>query len=211
MRPIRVLIADDHALIRSGIKFILAEADDIVVVGEATNGADIVKLTDSVPWDVAILDINMPIRNGIEALKIIRERWPKNPILILSAYSEDQYAVRAIEAGASGYISKQSTHEELVHAIRHVNSGKRFITPAVAELLACAVGKRDRGSVDALSNRELQLLMILSSGKTLVEAAKLLNLSPHTLSVYRRRILDKLGLKNTNDLVRYGVENGLVD
>jgi len=208
---IRVLIADDHELIRAGIKFILSEAGDIVVTGEAANGADAVTLARSTAWDVAILDVNMPIRSGIEALKMFQEEWPRKPVLMLSMYPEELYAVRSIEAGASGYLSKGSVAEDLVKAIRHVRIGKKYITPNVAELLALAVGTRKELGLDALSNRELQVLMQIASGRTLVETGEALNLNVRTVSVYRRRILDKLGLGSTSELVRYGVERGLVE
>jgi len=208
---IRVLIADDHELIRSGIKFILAESGDIVIAGEAANGADAVTLARSIAWDVAVLDVNMPVRSGIDALKMFQVEWPRKPVLMLSMYPEGLYAVRSIEAGAAGYLSKGSVSEELVKAIRHVHIGRKYITPLVAELLACAVGTRKEEGIDALSIRELQVLMHISSGKTLVETADALNINVRTVSVYRRRILDKLGLNSTNELVRFGVERGLAE
>lgn len=208
---IRVTISDDHELIRSGIKYILSEANDIVVVGEAANGAEAVQLARKVVWDVAILDVNMPFRSGIDALKVICDEWPKKPVLMLSMYPEEQYAVRSIEVGASGYLTKSSVSDELIKAIRHVYRGGKFITPTVAERLACALGTKKKENVDALSNRELQVLMLISSGKTLVQTAESLKLAVGSVSEYRRRILVKLGLENTNELVRFGVEHGLVD
>ena len=210
-KTINVLIADDHELIRSGIKYIIAEAADSRVVGEAADGLEATKVAEKVQWDVAILDVNMPRRNGIDVLKFMHATWPKRGILILSIYPEAQYAVRAIESGASGYLSKQSVSAELVKAIRHVSRGGKFITPGIAELLACALGSRQRESGDTLSNRELQVLMLIASGKPLVQVADLLNLDVSTVSVYRRRVLNKLGLDSTSELIRYGIENGLVE
>lgn len=210
-KVIKLIIADDHQLIRSGIKYMLAETSDIAVVGEAANGTEAVSLARSIQWDVAILDVNMPIRTGIDALKIIHDEWPDKAILILSMYPEEQYAVRAIELGASGYLTKGSISNELIVAIRYVHKGRKYITPMVAERLAGAVGNKQKGKVESLSNRELQILMLIASGRTLVQAAEALNLSVSTVSEYRRRILQKLGLENTNELVRFGVERGLVD
>jgi two-component system invasion response regulator UvrY len=211
MKTVRILVADDHELIRSGIKYIIRETEDIVLVGEADNGADALKLARTIEWDVAILDVNMPSRSGIEVLKHVLQEYPKRAVLMLSMYPEEQYAVRAIETGAAGYLTKQSVSAELVKAIRHVAKGGKYITPLLAEKLASALSNRKRENVDVLSNRELQVLMLLSSGKTLVQTAERLSINVSTVSIYRRRILDKLGLSNTGELIRYGIENGLAE
>lgn len=208
---IKVLIADDHELIRSGIKYILHEVSDIDVVAEADNGADLIKIARTVAWDVAILDIQMPVKTGIDTLKMLHDEFPKKPVLMLSMYPEEQYAVRSIEAGASGYLTKGSVSSELVKAIKHVVAGRKYITPTVAEYLAAAVGNKKRENIHALSNRELQVLMLIASGKPLVQIGDTLNIDVSTVSVYRRRVLDKLGLESTAELIRFGVERGLND
>ena len=210
-KKIRILIADDHELLRSGLRHLIEDTDDIVVSAEAADGVIAVQVARKVSWDVGIVDISMPNRDGIETLAILNKEFPRRPILILSAYHEDQYAVRAIENGAAGYITKNGVATELVSAIRHVAKGGKYITPIVAELLANAMGNKKKTSADLLSNRELQVLMLIAAGKPLTQVGDLLNLSVSTVSVYRRRILDKLGLDSTSELIRYGIENGLVE
>ena len=210
-KKIRILIADDHELLRSGIRHLIEDTDDIVVLAEASDGVIAVQVARKVSWDVGIVDISMPNRDGIETLAILNKEFPRRPILILSAYPEEQYAVRAIENGAAGYITKNGVATELVNAIRHVAKGGKYITPIVAELLASAMGNKKKTSADLLSNRELQVLMLIAAGKPLTQVGDLLNLSVSTVSVYRRRILDKLGLESTSELIRYGIENGMVE
>jgi len=210
-KKIRILIADDHELLRSGIRHIIEETDDIVVAAEAPDGVIAVQIARKIPWDVAILDISMPNRNGIETLILLNHEFPRRPVLILSTYPEEQYAIRAIENGAAGYITKQGAAAELVKAVRHVAKGGKYITPSVAERLATAMGNKNKSSADLLSNRELQVLMLIAAGKPLTQVGELLNLSVSTVSVYRRRILDKLGLESTSELIRFGIENGLVE
>ena len=210
-KTIKVLIADDHDLIRTGIKHVLEESGDIKVSAQATDGGSAIQLARSAPWDVAILDFNMPNRNGIEALRILCDEWPKRPVLMLSMYPEEQYAVRAIKAGAAGYIPKQNAATAIVEAVRRVANGGKFITPIVAELLATAMSNKQPISVDLLSNRELQVLSLIAQGKPLTQIGDALNLSVKTVSQYRRRILDKLGFDSTGELIRFGVENGLID
>ena len=210
-KKIRILVADDHELLRSGIKHIVEETEDIVVSAEASDGVIAVQLARKISWDVGILDIGMPNRNGIETLIILNNEFPRRPIIILSNYPEEQYAVRAIENGAAGYITKQGAAIELVKAIHHVAKGGKYITPTVAERLASAMGNKTKTSADLLSNRELQVLILIAAGKPLTQVGDLLNLSVSTVSVYRRRILDKLGLDSTSELIRYGIENGLVE
>lgn len=209
---LRVLIADDHAIVRQGLRQILSDTPDLEVAGEADNGATAIQLARQQPWDVMLLDVSMPDRNGIEALKIIRKEFPRLPVLILSMYPEDQYAVRALKAGAAGYLTKQSAPEQLVHAIRQVASGKKYVSAALALELAEAISDdSERPPHERLSDREYQTLRLIASGKTLTQIGAELNLSVKTVSVYRARLLEKMKLKNNAELTHYGLKHGLVD
>ncbi len=209
---IRVLIADDHAIVRQGLKQILADSGCMTVVAEAQTGAEAVQkvrdLADGI--DVALLDISMPGKNGIDALKMIRDEMPRLPVLILSMYPEEQYAVRLIRAGAAGYMTKESAPQALVDAISRVASGKRYISPSVAEMLAEEVGGGNGASLHAgLSDREYQILLQLASGKTVSGIAEEMNLSVKTISTYRSRILGKMRLKNNAELTHYAITHQL--
>jgi two-component system, NarL family, invasion response regulator UvrY len=209
---IRVLIADDHAIVRQGLKQILAETRDMVVAGEAENSTQAVRLAREAEWDVALLDISMPDRSGIDTLKLIRRERPKLPILMLSMHPEDHYAVRCLKAGASGYLTKQSAPVQLVRAIRQVASGRKYISATVAEELANSIGADlDQPAHSALSDREYQTLRLIATGHSLSEIAAQLALSAKTVSVYRARLLEKLNLKNNAEIAHYAVKNGLVD
>jgi DNA-binding NarL/FixJ family response regulator len=209
---IRVLIADDHAIVRQGLKQILAETRDMVVAAEAETASEAIKLAREADWDVALLDISMPDKSGIDTLKQIRKERPKLPVLILSMHPEDHYAVRCLKAGASGYLTKQSAPVQLVHAIRQVASGRKYISAAVAEELANSIGvDTDRPAHALLSDREYQTLRLIATGHSLSEIAAQLSLSAKTVSVYRARLLEKLNLKNNADVASYAVKNGLVD
>lgn len=208
---IHVLIADDHAIVRQGLKQILSETEDLLVAGEADDGADALRLARAKPWDVFLLDVSMPNRNGIDTLKQLKKEFPRQPVLMLSMHPEEHYAVRAIKSGAAGYLTKQSAPEMLVTAIRQVASGKRFISPALAEQLANAIADdHDRQPHERVTDREYQVLVRIASGKTLTQVAEELNLSVKTVSEYRKRLLDKMRLESTAELIRYGVEHGLV-
>lgn len=208
---IHVLIADDHAIVRQGLKQILSETADLVVAGEADDGADALRLARQQPWDVFLLDVTMPNRNGIDTLKQLKKEFPRLPVLILSMHPEEQYAVRAIKSGAAGYLTKQSAPELLVTAIRQVSAGKRFISPSLAEQLANALtDDGDKLPHERVSDREYQVLVRIAAGKTLTQIAEELNLSVKTVSEYRKRLLEKMRLDTTADLIRYGLENGLV-
>lgn len=212
-RALRVLIADDHAIIRQGLKQILAETEDMRVSGEARNGVEAVQLARQGDWDVAVIDVSMPERNGLETLKILKKENPKLPAIMLSLYPEEQYAIRALKAGASGYLSKQSAAEELVGAIRTVANGRRYLSQVVAEQLANALTETDDTQIPAhekLSDREYQTLCLIASGFTLSEIADQMNLSAKTISVYRSRVLDKLNLRTNAELTYYGLRTGLV-
>jgi len=209
---LRVLIADDHAIVRQGLRQILSDTPDLEVAGEADNGAAAIQLARQQPWDVMLMDVSMPDRNGIDALKIIRKEFPRLPVLILSMYPEDQYAVRALKAGAAGYLTKQSAPEQLVHAIRQVASGKKYVSAALALELAEAISDdSERLPHERLSDREFQTLRLIASGKTLTQIGAELNLSVKTVSVYRARLLEKMKLKNSAELTHYGLKHGLVD
>jgi DNA-binding NarL/FixJ family response regulator len=207
---IRVLIADDHAIVRQGLKKILDESPDIKIVAEHANGADALRWIRANDCDVALLDIAMPGRSGIEVLKQLHEEKPKLPILILSIYPEDQYAVRLIKAGADGYLTKESAPDVVMEAVRRVAAGKKYISPAVAEMLANEFGTQE-GKLphETLSDREYQIFLLLASARTVSEIADALSLSVKTVSTYRTRILEKMQLRNNAELMRYAVEKHL--
>ncbi|MFT4170943.1 MAG: response regulator transcription factor [Rhodocyclaceae bacterium] len=210
---IKVLIADDHAIIRHGLKQILSDTDDMTVVGEADGGVKALQMMRGTAYDVVLMDISMPDRNGIDTLKLVKKEFPRVPVLILSMHPEEQYAVRALRAGAAGYLSKQGAPEQLVTAIRQVSNGKKYVSPAVAEELANAIGEDedDRPPHEKLSDREYQTLCLIASGKTLTQIAEKLNLSVKTVSVYRARLLEKMKLHNNAELTHYGLKHGLVE
>ena len=211
-KPIRVLIADDHAIVRQGLRQILSDTPDLTVAGEAENGVQAVQMVRSGDWDVVLMDVSMPDRNGIDALKIIKKEFPRLPVLILSMYPEEQYAIRALKAGAAGYLTKQSAPELLVTAIRQVASGKKYVSPSLAEELANAIGDdSERPPHEKLSDREYQTLCMIASGKTPAEIAEALNLSVKTVSVYRARLLEKMNLRNNAELTHYGLKHGLAE
>jgi two-component system, NarL family, invasion response regulator UvrY len=209
-RKIHVLIADDHAIVRQGLRQILSETEDLLVAGEAEDGAEALRLARHQRCDVFLLDVSMPNRNGIDTLKQLKKEFPRLPVLILSMHPEEHYAVRAIKSGAAGYLTKQSAPELLVTAIRQVAGGKRFISPTLAEHLAAAIS--DDGEKlphERITDREYQVLSRISSGKTITQIADELNLSVKTVSEYRKRLLEKMRLETTAELIRYGIEHGL--
>jgi len=209
---IRVFIADDHAIVREGLKQILAEQRDIVVAGEAENGLDAIKLFRKSRCNVLLLDISLPDRNGIEVLKQIKADKPDLAVLMLSMHREDQYAIRSLKAGAAGYLTKQSAPRELVNAIRQVAGGQRYVRAQLAQVLAAQAGD-DAGKPvhDTLSDREYQTLTMIASGKTVSEMAKELSLSVKTVSEYRARLLAKMKLKTSAELTHYAIRNQLID
>ena len=208
----RVFIADDHAIVREGLKQILAEQRDIVVAGEAENGLDAIKLFRKSRCHVMLLDISMPDRNGIEVLKQIKQERPELAVLMLSMHREDQYAIRALKAGAAGYLTKQSAPRELVTAIRQVAGGQKYVSATLAQALASQVGTDHDGPPhDSLSDREFQTLTMIASGKTVSEIARELSLSVKTVSEYRARLLAKMNLKTSAELTHYAIRNQLVE
>lgn len=208
---LKVLIADDHAIVREGLKQILADTKDIVVAGEAENGLDAVKLVRQGKFDVMLLDISMPDRNGIEVLKQIKKEFPKTTVLMLTMHREDQYAIRSLKAGAAGYLNKQSAPAELVNAIRQVAAGRKYISPTLAQELANQVGEDHEVPLhETLSDREFQTLTMIASGKTVSDIASELLLSVKTISMYRARLLQKMKLRHNAELTHYAIKNNLV-
>jgi two-component system, NarL family, invasion response regulator UvrY len=205
----KILIADDHAIVRKGLIELLSEAFRDLRVFEAVNSQQAIDIVSKEILDVILLDISMPGRNGIETLKQIRSMGIKAPILMLSMHPEDQYAVRALKAGASGFVNKESATEELLTAIQKIIAGKKYITPAVAEKLLEAGEKGDKPAHEFLSDREMDVLLKIASGKTVSEIADELSLSVNTISTYRTRLLEKLSLHNNAELTRYALDNGL--
>jgi two-component system invasion response regulator UvrY len=207
----RILIADDHAIVRRGLREILLDEYPSSIIGDASDAEELLKKVFQEEWDLIISDVSMPGRSGLDALKQIKQAYPKLPVLIMSIYSEDQYAVRALRAGASGYFNKNSIHEELFKAIESVRKGKKYITPAVAEKLAEAFPLDSSAQPhQSLSDREFEVFKLLASGKTVSEIAYQLSLSANTVSTYRARILEKMNLHSNNELIRYALEEKLL-
>ena len=211
-KTIKVIIADDHAILRAGLKQILAETEDIEVIAEAQNAAEAIKLGCNSEADVLLLDISLPDRSGMEALKYIKRENSHIAVLMLSMHKEDQYAVRALKSGASGYLCKQSASSELVNAIHTVSKGKKYINAEVAEILANQVGMENKQAPhESLSDREFQTLTMIASGLSVSEIADKLSLSVKTVSMYRTRLLEKMQLRHNAELTHYAIKNNLVD
>lgn len=209
---IKILIADDHAIVREGLKQIVAEEPDMIVVGEAGNSNELFDLLSKENFNIIILDINMPGKSGLEALKDIKHQYPELPVLILSMYSEDHYGLRSLKAGASGYLKKASAPEDLVSAIRKIINGKKFISPALAEKLADNISKTKTQFLhENLSDREYQIMCSIASGKTAEEIAEELSLSINTIYTYRNRILEKMSMKSNVELTQYVLQNKLIE
>lgn len=209
---IRVLLADDHAMVRAGLKEILADTGDIAVAAEATNGHEVLERVRAADYDVAVLDLSMPGRGGIELIKQVKDEKPKLRILVLTMHSEGQYAVRALKAGAAGYLTKESAAEQLVAAIRRIAAGGAYVSPETAERLALDAGARpDAAPHTQLSDREFQVFRMIADGRSVSEIAKQLSLSVKTVSTHKTRILHKMGLANQAELIRYALEHKLLD
>lgn len=208
---IRILLADDHSMFREGVKQMLSSSPDFLVVGEAGDAAQVLEMAGKVHCDVVILDVSMPGKDGIEVLKQLKQLDPHCQILILSMYPEDQYAFRAIKAGASGYLTKNNASSDLMEAIRRVASGRKYISPAVAEQLAVDL-ETDTGKPlhQKLSDREYQVMCMIASGKSVKQIAEELALSVSSVSTMRTRILKKFGMKTNADITRYAIKNDLV-
>jgi two-component system invasion response regulator UvrY len=207
----RILIADDHTVVRKGLKQILQDAFPSALIEEVADAEDLLKRILKEEWDVVITDISMPGRSGLDVLQQIRQSHPKLPILILSMHPEDQYAIRVLKAGASGYLNKDSAPEELVKAIDRVMLGKKYITPSIAEKLATALDQdAEKFTHEYLSDREFEVLKLLAAGKSVSEIAARISLSTTTISTYRARIMTKMNLKTNADLTLYSIEHKLI-
>ncbi|HYT46979.1 MAG TPA: response regulator transcription factor [Burkholderiales bacterium] len=209
---IRIVVADDHTIVREGLKQVLSAASDLSIVGEAQNGHEVLQRVRELEFDVLLLDMSMPGKSGIELIKQVRAEKPKLRVLVLSMHQEQQYAVRAIKAGASGYLTKESASAQLVSAIRKVAGGGAFITEAVAEQLALgAMPQADGPPHSALSDREFQVFRLLVSGKAVSSIAGELNLSVKTVSTHKARIMQKMNMSNPTELIRYALQHRLID
>ena len=209
---LEVLVADDHAIIRDGLKKILADTPDLVVAGEASNGLAVMEKVRARDWSLLVLDISMPGRNGLELVKLVKAERPKLPILIFSMHHEEQYAVRAIRAGASGYLSKEGDSDLLLPAMRKVASGGIFISPKVAELLAGDISPHNNKPTHTLlTDREFDVFSRIVRGMGLTAIGEELSLSVKTVSTHKSHILSKMNMSTKVDMVRYAIEHGLID
>jgi two-component system invasion response regulator UvrY len=210
---IKVLLADDHSIVREGLRKVLEDSMEIEVIAEAADGETAVEQAIYAKPDVAVVDISMPGMDGLEVVTRLKAYCPQVPVLILTMHDEEQYVIRAIEVGAMGYVTKQSAPEQLVEAVKKVNDGKRYLTEKASEALALRVirGSKDKSVIESLSMRELQVLRKLAMGSTNREIAVSYNISVKTVDTYRSRILKKLNLRNNADLSRYAIQNKLIE
>jgi len=209
---IKVLIADDHPIVRQGLRQILSEIPDMKVAGEAVNAQETLDQVRAGDWDVLVLDITMPGRSGFDILKELNHSQPDLPVLVLSAHAEEQFAVRVLKTGASGYLTKENAPAELIKAIRKVVGGGKYVSRNLAETLAAGLNATSDGPRHkALSDREFQVMQMMAGGKTLAEIAEVLSLSAKTVSTYRTRLLEKMNLKTNAEIIRYAIENGLIE
>lgn len=206
---IKVLLVDDHLIVRNGVKLMLGTDPDISVVAEAENARDALRLIDMQEFDVAIIDIALPDRTGLDLVKSIKARKPKLAVLVLSMYAEDVYAVRAIKIGAAGYLTKNSPAGTLVAAVHKAAAGGKHMTSELAEKLAGMLAGDSMPLHDALSDRELEVMKLVSTGASVAKVAETLHLSPNTVTTYRARVMEKMGFTSNMELVRYVIENGL--
>ncbi len=209
-KKIKVLIADDHPLFRQGLKHTFSETEDITVTGEAENGDDLIKKVPDDEYSLILLDIAMPGKSGLDVLKQLKIEYPKLPVLVLSVYSEDQYALRFIKAGASGYLTKDSAPDQLVEAVRKVARGGKFASPELTEKLAFGFDDTDKILHETLSDREYQVFQMIAKGQSLTEIGKQLSLSVKTISTHRTRILEKMKMKKNAELIHYAINHDLL-
>jgi DNA-binding NarL/FixJ family response regulator len=211
--PVNTIVVDDHAIVRRGIVQILAEHADVRIVGEASDYASLRTLLRAQPEvELLVMDVGLPGKDGIDILKALREEMPKLRVLMVSMYPEDQYAVRAFRAGAAGYLNKASAPEKLIEAVSQVIAGRKYVTPEIAQALIENLNAPEGGAPhEKLSDREFQTLKLIASGKRLADIAEALALSPKTVSVYRARILEKMGMANNAELTHYAIKHGLVE
>lgn len=207
----RILIADDHPVVRKGLRQMLAGEAGMTVVGEARSGTEVLDLSRSIEWDVAVLDYNMSGRSGVELVRELKQKYPNRVILILSMYPEERFAIRVLRAGAAGYLTKESAPEELVNAIVRIAKGGKYVSPRLAERLAFELEGGEKPLHEKLSDREYRVMWMLASGKAVGEIAHELHLSPNTVSTYRARVLKKLQMRTTAELMHYAIRHQLVD
>jgi two-component system, NarL family, invasion response regulator UvrY len=207
---IDILLADDHTIVRKGLKQLLEDAKDFDVAGEAADGFEVLAKIRERDWGVLVLDLSMPGKSGVELIKQIKSEKPALPILVLTMHQEDQYAVRALRAGASGYLTKESAPELLVTAIRKVAAGGKYVSPTLAEKLVDEIGGGDRALHEALSDREFEIMRLIALGKSLTAIGEDLHISVKTVSTYRTRIIEKTGLRTNAELTQYMINNGLL-
>jgi two-component system, NarL family, invasion response regulator UvrY len=208
---LKVLIADDHAIVRRGLKQVILEEYPSATIGEASDAEDLLKEVIGQDWNIVICDMNMPGRSGLDALNQIKQAAPQLPVLIMSMYPEDQYALRVLKAGASGYLEKDTIHDNIIKAIQTLQLGKKFITPSIAEKLAATLGQdSSQQAHETLSDREFDVFKLLASGKSVSEIAAQLSLSATTVSTYRSRIMEKMGIQSNAGLTRYALEKKLI-
>lgn len=210
-KELRALIADDHEVVRQGVKQILMDEFGHVKFGEAANSADLLKQFWADEWDFVLLDISMPGRSGLEALLELKKQKAEIPVIVLSMFSEREYAVRALKAGAAGYITKQSLGRELIEGIKKVLEGRRYITPQLAELLASDFGKQTEVLHEKLSDREYEVMKLIATARSVKEIAIELNLGEKTVFTYRSRLLEKLGLRNDVEVARYALQHRVIN
>ena len=206
----KILVADDHPIVRQGLKQILSDYPDLTIADEAGTGQDVLAKVGKKDFDIVLLDISMPGRNGLDILKELKTKKPKLPVLVLSIHPEDQYAVRVLKLGAAGYLTKESLPEELVAAIRKVARGRKYVSNSLAEKLAADLEiNAEKSPHENLSDREYQVMSMIASGKRLKDVAEELSLSIKTISTYRSRIMEKMNMRNNAELIRYALQNGL--
>ncbi|HEX7682184.1 MAG TPA: response regulator transcription factor [Trinickia sp.] len=207
---IKVLLVDDHTVVRNGVRLMLSSAADIEVAAEAASAIEAVQAINAQRFDVALVDIALPGKNGLDLLKALQVSHPALAVLILSTYAEDIYAMRALKLGAAGYLTKDSSASTLIEAVRKASKGGKYVSPSLAEKFASVIGGKPAATHEVLSDRELEVLKLLARGESLVNIGERLHLSPKTVTTYRSRILDKMGLGSNAELTRYALENGLL-
>lgn len=208
---IRILLIDDHTVARSGMRMMLSGAEGLSVGAEAGSAVEAQQLLRTASYDVALLDINLPDKNGLDMLKWLREHVPKMAVLVVSMYAEDIYAVRALKLGAAGYLTKHCAEDEMVAAVRKAAAGGKYVTPSLLQKLAGMLGSEAGGVThESLTDRELEIFRMIASGDSLVSIAAALHLSPSTVTTYRARILEKMGMKCNAELTRYGLDHGML-
>ena len=211
IKKINILIADDHPIVREGFKKTLSDTYDMVISDEASNGQEVLELVSEKKYDIMLLDISMPGRGGLEILKELRGKYPLLPVLVVSIYPEEQYAMRAFRAGASGYLTKSSAPHELIAAIRKITKGGRYVSQSLAEKLTYYIDQyTDKLPHETLSDREYQVMLMIASGNTVTEIARELSLSVKTISTYRNNILEKMKIHNNADMTLYAIQNKLI-